>query len=98
VSLSEHVGDQSHTLTRVDWDTGPASTGWGGPTPARWPPCAAAKTSQLLDDLEVADRKVAEATRQAVGLWRRAYGPDELLTSVSGVGPVTAPAIRALPG
>jgi hypothetical protein len=56
------------------------------------------ETSQLLDDLEVADRKVAEATRQAIGLWRRAYGPDELLTSVSGVGPVTAPVIRALPG
>ena len=53
------------------------------------------ETTSLLDDLEVADRKVDEATRYTTKLWRAAYGEDELLVSVSGIGPVTAPVIRA---
>lgn len=52
----------------------------------------------MLDDLDIADRKQAEATRQATRLWRHGYGADELLCSVSGIGKVTAPVVRAYLG
>jgi transposase len=51
--------------------------------------------SQLLEDIDIADRKVDEATRTATRLWRSQWGSDDLLISVSGMGPVTAPVVRA---
>ena len=54
--------------------------------------------TELLDDIDIADRKVEEASQQASALWRSAYGSDDLLLSVSGMGPVTAPVVRAYLG
>jgi transposase len=54
--------------------------------------------SALLADIDTADRKVEEATRQATRLWRSGYGRDDLLVSVSGMGQVTAPVVRAYLG
>lgn len=54
--------------------------------------------TELLDDIDVADRKVDEATRKATRLWRSQWGSDDLLVSVSGMGSVTAPVVRAYLG
>lgn len=54
--------------------------------------------TELLDDIDIADHKVEEASQKAARLWRSAYGSDDLLLSVSGMGPVTAPVVRAYLG
>jgi transposase len=54
--------------------------------------------SEKLADLADADRRVARATEHATLCWENIYGEDPLLLSVPGVGPVTAPIIRAYLG
>jgi hypothetical protein len=41
--------------------------------------------TELVDDIDIADPKVEEATQKATRLWRSAYGSDDLLLSVSGM-------------
>ncbi len=53
------------------------------------------EVSELLDDIAAADAKIARATQQAVTAWKASWGRDELLCSVPGMGPKTAPVVRA---
>jgi transposase len=49
---------------------------------------------ELLDDIDIADSSQRAATVKAVGIWARSW-PDDLLTSVPGIGPMCAAATRA---
>jgi transposase len=51
-----------------------------------------------LTDLAVAAARVDRATALATAYWERLYGDDELLTSLPGMGPITAPTVRAFLG
>ncbi|MDQ4105073.1 MAG: transposase [Actinomycetota bacterium] len=51
--------------------------------------------SEHLADLEVAAGRIDRATALATQYWERLYGDDPLLASLPGLGPVTAPTIRA---
>lgn len=51
--------------------------------------------SEMLGDLDALDDKLDRVDGQVSRLWRSRWGGDELLVSVSGIGPVTAPVIRA---
>jgi hypothetical protein len=53
------------------------------------------ETTELLDDLAVADTRVDRATEEATRRWEALWGDDPLLLSVPGMGPVTAPTVRA---
>jgi transposase len=53
------------------------------------------ETTELLDDLAAADARVERATEMARARWENLWGDDALLLSVPGMGPVTAPTIRA---
>jgi transposase len=53
------------------------------------------ETSELLADLAAADARVERATEMARARWERCWGDDALLLSVPGMGPVTAPTVRA---
>jgi transposase len=53
------------------------------------------ETTELLDDLAVADARVDRATEAARSRWEALWGDDPLLLSVPGMGPVTAPTVRA---
>ncbi len=53
------------------------------------------ETTELLDDLAVADTRVERATEEARRRWEALWGDDPLLLSVPGMGPVTAPTVRA---
>jgi transposase len=54
--------------------------------------------TDLLSDAAAVDQRVARATARATGYWERLYGDDPLLGSVPGMGPVTAPTVRAFLG
>jgi transposase len=54
--------------------------------------------ADLLGDLATAEQRVQRATERATDYWERLYGDDPLLTSVPGMGPVTAPTVRAFLG
>lgn len=56
------------------------------------------ETTELLDDLAAAQSRLARATGMAQGRWEALWGDDTLLLSVPGMGPVTAPTIRAFLG
>jgi transposase len=49
---------------------------------------------ELLDDIDIADSRQGEATVKAVGIWARSW-PDDVLTSVPGIGRICAAATRA---
>lgn len=51
--------------------------------------------TEQLSDLVAAEARIERATAQATLYWERLYGQDELLASVPGMGPVTAPTVRA---
>lgn len=51
------------------------------------------EVAAMLDDIAAADQRQADATRQAIGLWRR-HWPDDPLTTIPGIGPVCSAAIR----
>jgi transposase len=53
------------------------------------------ETAELLDDLAVADARVDRATEETTRRWEALWGDDPLLLSVPGMGPVTAPTVRA---
>jgi transposase len=53
------------------------------------------ETTELLDDLAIADARVDRATEQARQRWESLWGDDPLLLSVAGMAPVTAPTVRA---
>jgi len=55
--------------------------------------------SEHLDDLSAAAAgRVQRATTRATHYWERLYGDDPLLTSIPGMGPITAPTVRAFLG
>jgi transposase len=53
------------------------------------------ETAELLEDLAVADARVDRATVVAQDRWEQLWGDDPLLLSVPGMGPITAPTVRA---
>ena len=56
------------------------------------------EVTEQLADLATADDRVGRAGEQATAYWERLYGDDTLLISLPGMGPVTAPAVRAFLG
>ena len=56
------------------------------------------ETTELLGDLEAAEARVERAGEHARVLWGRLFGDDTLLLSVPGMGPRTAPTVRAFFG
>jgi transposase len=56
------------------------------------------ETAQLLDDLEVGEARVERAQERAREYWEQLFGDDPLLLSVPGMGPRTAPTVRAFFG
>jgi transposase len=53
------------------------------------------ETTEQLGDIAAADARIDRATGQARRLWAAAWGRDELLCSVPGIGPMIAPIVRA---
>jgi len=71
-----------------------AATGWARFWEGRLDLDALAwEVTAMLGDIETADRRHADATSQAFGLWEQ-HWPDDVLTSIPGLGPVCASAIR----
>lgn len=58
----------------------------------------AVDVGEHLLDLTTAQARIARATEQASTLWERLFGDDQLLLSLPGMGPVTAPTVRAFLG
>jgi transposase len=56
------------------------------------------EVTELLADLAAGNDRVDRAAEQATTYWERLYGDDALLVSLPGMGPVTAPAVRAFLG
>ncbi len=56
------------------------------------------ETTERLSDIAVADARIDRATGQARRLWSAAWGRDELLCSVPGIGPTIAPIVHAYLG
>ncbi len=54
--------------------------------------------AEHLADLAAAAGRVDRATAQAILHWERLFGADPLLMSLPGIGPVTAPTVRAFLG
>jgi transposase len=52
------------------------------------------EVAEILDDIDIADSRQRAATAKAVGIWAGSW-PDDLLTSVPGVGAIWAAATRA---
>ena len=51
------------------------------------------EVAAMLDDIGAADQRQADATGQAIRLWRK-HWPDDTLTSIPGLGPICSAAIR----
>ena len=51
------------------------------------------EVAAMLDDIVVADQRQADATGQAIGLWKENW-PDDPLISIPGMGPICSAAIR----
>jgi hypothetical protein len=49
--------------------------------------------SQMLNDINTTDQRHRGATDQALGLWQQ-HWPDDVLTSIPGLGPICASTIR----
>lgn len=56
------------------------------------------ETSELLGDLEAAEARIGRAEEEATRRWEDLWGDDPLLLSVPGMGPRTAPTVRAFFG
>jgi transposase len=56
------------------------------------------EVAEQLRDYDEAQARVARATQAATAHWEADYGSDPLLLSVPGIGPVTAPVVRAYLG
>jgi transposase len=53
------------------------------------------ETAELLDDYAAAHARLERATDVARRQWEQLWGDDPLLLSVPGMGPITAPTVRA---
>ena len=53
------------------------------------------ETAELLDDYAAAEARLERATDTARQRWEQLWGDDPLLLSVPGMGPITAPTVRA---
>jgi transposase len=53
------------------------------------------ETGELLDDYAAADARVERATKIARQRWEQLWGDDAVLLSIPGMGPITAPTVRA---
>jgi transposase len=51
------------------------------------------ETSAMLDDIGTTDRRHDDATSHALELWQQ-HWPDDVLTTIPGLGPICASAIR----
>jgi transposase len=56
------------------------------------------ETAELLDDFQAAEARVDRSSGRAREFWEGLYGDDPLLLSVPGMGPRTAPTVRAFLG
>jgi hypothetical protein len=56
------------------------------------------ETTEHLHDIALAGEQIERATAQAHRYWTGLYGDDPLLLSLPGMGPMTAPTIRAFLG
>lgn len=56
------------------------------------------EVAEHLHDMREADERIDRASAQATGYWAALYGDDPLLGSVPGMGPMTAPTVRAFLG
>lgn len=56
------------------------------------------EVSEHLTDMRIATERIQRATAQAQRYWATLYGDDPLLLSLPGMGPMTAPTIRAFLG
>jgi transposase len=56
------------------------------------------EVSELVADLAAGEARVERATVQAQHFWHQIHGDDPLLLSVPGMGPLTAPTVRAFLG
>jgi transposase len=56
------------------------------------------EVAEQLRDYAEAQARVQRATAMATACWETLYGPDPLILSLPGVGPATAPVIRAYLG
>ena len=56
------------------------------------------EVAELIADLTAGEERVERAGLQAQHFWQRIYGDDPLLLSVPGMGPRTAPTVRAFFG
>ena len=50
--------------------------------------------AEICDDIDIADQRQREATNHALDRWRH-HWPDDVLTSIPGVGPICASTTRA---
>jgi len=53
------------------------------------------ETAELLEDYAAAEARLQRATDAAQRRWEQLWGDDALLLSVPGMGPITAPTVRA---
>lgn len=56
------------------------------------------EVSEHLTDMQLAAQRIERATAQAQDYWARLYGDDPLLLTLPGMGPMTAPTVRAFLG
>lgn len=56
------------------------------------------EVTEHLQDMRDAAQRIERATCQSTGYWAALYGDDELLGSLPGMGPMTAPTVRAFLG
>ena len=56
------------------------------------------ETAELLGDLEAAEARIARAETETFSRWEALWGDDPVLRSVPGMGPRTAPTVRAFLG
>jgi transposase len=71
-----------------------AAAGWAGFWDGRLDLDALSwEVTEMLGDVETADRRRDAATRHGLDLWRQ-HWPDDVLTSIPGLGPLCAASIR----
>jgi transposase len=56
------------------------------------------EVTEHLTDMDISADRIGRATEQAQRYWSSLYGDDPLLLSIPGMGPMTAPTVRAFLG
>lgn len=96
--VAEHTRGVADTPTRAEAIKA-AAAGWAGFWHGRLDLDALAfDVVEHLNDYATAQARVDRLTEHARACWERLYGDDQLLLSVPGMGPVTAPTVRAYLG